>query len=57
MDGFVKCGECMKDAPYRWCCKIECGNREECKGCTSEAKGVVCPNAGIFIPMDRDKDE
>ena len=21
-----KCKECMKDAPYKFCCKLECGN-------------------------------
>lgn len=27
------CGECMKDAPYRFCCKDECGEHEFCKRC------------------------
>ena len=28
-----KCKECMINAPYRFCCKIECGEHEFCKGC------------------------
>ena len=27
------CEECMKDAPYEYCCKIECGEHEFCRGC------------------------
>lgn len=29
----VSCDECMKDAPYHWCCKLECGEHEFCKEC------------------------
>lgn len=28
-----KCKECMKDAPYKFCCKLECGEHEFCKLC------------------------
>lgn len=28
-----KCKECMKDAPYKFCCKLECGEHEFCKQC------------------------
>ena len=27
------CEECMKDAPYDYCCKLECGEHEFCRGC------------------------
>lgn len=32
------CDECMKDAPYYWCCKMECGEHECCKNCEAEAR-------------------
>lgn len=28
-----KCDECIINAPYRFCCKKECGEHEFCKGC------------------------
>ena len=31
------CAECMKDAPYHWCCRMECGEHEFCRGCEAEA--------------------
>lgn len=27
------CKECMKGAPWRFCCKYECGEHEFCKRC------------------------
>lgn len=27
------CKECMEGAPYNYCCKIECGQHEFCRGC------------------------
>ena len=27
------CKICMKDAPYEFCCRDECGEHEFCKGC------------------------
>ena len=27
------CEECMKDAPSDYCCKLECGEHEFCRGC------------------------
>lgn len=27
------CKECMEGAPYNYCCKIECGQYEFCRGC------------------------
>ena len=32
-----ECKECMKDAPHDYCCKLECGEHEFCKGCESRA--------------------
>ena len=31
---FKDCNECMKDSPYPFCCKVECGEHEYCRGCT-----------------------
>lgn len=33
-----KCNECMKDAPYIWCCRVECGEHFFCKGCNCESR-------------------
>lgn len=30
------CSDCMKDAPYIFCCKRECGEHEFCRGCNGE---------------------
>lgn len=27
------CKKCMGDAPYLFCCKIECGEHSFCRGC------------------------
>ena len=32
------CEECMFDAPHEYCCKIECGEHDFCRHCTSKAK-------------------
>ena len=29
-----QCSICMDGAPYRFCCKRECGEHEFCRGCT-----------------------
>lgn len=29
----VSCGECMRNAPYHWCCELECREHEFCKEC------------------------
>ena len=47
---FMKCNECMKDAPYDFCCKVECGEHEFCRGCEVSSRGGECPN-----DKDRDK--
>ena len=31
-----ECEECMKDAPYEYCCKLECGEHEFCRRCQDE---------------------
>ena len=31
------CEKCMEDAPHDYCCKLECGEHEFCKGCESRA--------------------
>lgn len=56
-DKYVKCGECMKDAPYKWCCKDECGERELCKDCTSPARGDHCPNNDLYFSADEDGEQ
>lgn len=28
------CRECMGSAPFPYCCKLECGQHEFCRGCT-----------------------
>lgn len=28
------CEECMEGSPYRYCCRIECGEHEFCRNCT-----------------------
>lgn len=30
---YKSCDECMKDAPYRFCCRLECCEHEFCRGC------------------------
>lgn len=39
----------MAGAPYRWCCKDECGTRPECKDCDSPVRGEKCPNTDIYL--------
>ena len=40
-----KCKTCMHDAPYKWCCKMVCGESEFCRDCTAESRMVTnkCP--------------
>jgi len=34
-----ECLKCMKDAPWHWwCCRMECGEHEFCRGCEAEAR-------------------
>lgn len=30
---FKNCNECMKNSPYPFCCRAECGEHEYCSGC------------------------
>lgn len=53
MTEFVKCGECMRDAPFSFCCKTVCGEREACQNCTSPARGTVCPNDERYFEEDK----
>lgn len=41
-----KCQECMWDAPYNYCCKVECHEHMFCEGCQAESKMVTntCPH-------------
>lgn len=39
----VKCKICMHDAPYTFCCKVECNEHEFCNDCTATSKGSKCP--------------
>lgn len=32
-----QCKDCMNDAPYNYCCRMECGQHEFCRGCDCEA--------------------
>lgn len=40
-----KCEECMYDAPYYYCCKLECMEHEFCRNCNAKSKQVTnkCP--------------
>ena len=40
------CEECMKDAPHDYCCKLECGEHEFCRG---------CQKAGFDKKIDRER--
>lgn len=42
------CEECMKDAPYEYCCKLECGEHEFCRRCPkSDCCTLIIPMNGI----------
>ena len=45
LENEVDCKECMKHAPYHWCCKLVCGEKEFCRNCNSESMRVTnhCP--------------
>ena len=36
------CEECMKGAPYAFCCKRECREHEFCRGCSYVSKNNSC---------------
>ena len=40
-----KCTKCMYDAPYNWCCKLECHEHEACNSCEAKCQKILvdCP--------------
>lgn len=44
----MTCERCMYDAPYRWCCKLECGEHEFCRNCTAKSRGSECPDDEVM---------
>lgn len=38
----MTCNECMKGSPYKFCCKLECGEHEFCRGCSYVNKTNSC---------------
>lgn len=42
----IDCFDCMFDAPYWYCCRLECGEHEFCRDCKAESAKVTdgCPN-------------
>ena len=49
----MTCEECMKGAPYRWCCKIECGEHEFCRGCQYPSKNEACSRKTLSEKEDK----
>lgn len=38
----LTCEECMKGAPYAFCCKRECGEHEFCRNCSYISNNKYC---------------
>lgn len=38
----MSCNECMKGSPYKFCCRLECGEHEFCRGCSYVNKNNTC---------------
>lgn len=38
----LACEECMKGAPYAFCCKRECGEHEFCRNCSYISNNKYC---------------
>lgn len=36
----INCRECMYDAPYLYCCKLECNENEFCRQCNAKCKEI-----------------
>lgn len=34
----LRCKNCMNDAPYEFCCKHHCGERDYCEDCEAECR-------------------
>lgn len=49
------CKECMEGAPYNYCCKIECGQHEFCRGCKYTPQHKCYHEASSPITGDDDK--
>jgi len=49
----MTCERCMYDAPYRWCCKPECGEHEFCRNCTANSRGSECPDDEVTEWLNR----
>lgn len=39
----MTCNDCMDGAPYKFCCKLECGEHEFCRNCSYTPKNRHCP--------------
>lgn len=40
----MTCNECMNGAPYKFCCKLECGEHEFCRNCSYVSNNKYCPH-------------
>ena len=49
------CKECMEGAPYNYCCKIECGQHEFCRGCKYTPRHKCYHKASSPITDNDDK--
>ena len=49
------CKECMEGAPYNYCCKIECGQHEFCRGCKYTPRHKCYHEASSPITDNNDK--
>lgn len=43
----------MKEAPFRWCCKFECGEHEFCRNCQYPSRNEVCPKSETLNSIDK----
>ena len=39
----MTCNDCMEGSPYKFCCKLECGEHEFCRNCSFTSKNKHCP--------------
>lgn len=39
----MSCNECMKGSPYKFCCRLECGEHEFCRNCSYISNNKYCP--------------
>lgn len=38
----MSCNECMKGSPYKFCCRLECGEHEFCRNCSYVSNNKYC---------------